>query len=145
MLGGDPETNAHGPHNDSSFLFINSTGGPDDDYSSAYARLLAPAYQNSNVDCQFRFYYYFNGSAGDAVLEIGIQEDELDVPLDFIHLDDITEPTWNMRVVGLGRIPGHIQVRKTVVYDKSFFKYNAVATIVFSTFFIAIVHVYFYS
>ena len=101
---------AHGPHNDTSFLFINSTGGPDDDYSSAYARILAPAYQNSNVDCVMRFYYYFNGSAGGALLEIGIQEDELDIPLDFLHLDAITTPEWYVRVVGIGRKPGHIQV-----------------------------------
>ena len=101
---------AHGPHNDSSFLFINSTGGPDDDYSSAYARILAPAYQNSNVDCEMRFYYYFNGTAGGALLEIGIQEDELDIPLDFLHLDAITEPEWFVRIVGIGRIPGNIQV-----------------------------------
>ena len=108
--GGDPETMAHGPHNDTSFLFINSTGGPDDDYSSAYARILAPAYQNSNVDCVMRFYYYFNGSAGGALLEIGIQEDELDIPLDFLHLDAIITPEWYVRVVGIGRKPGHIQV-----------------------------------
>ena len=83
--------------------------GPDGDYSSAYARLLAPAYQNSNTDCQFKFYYYFNGSAGGSLLEIGRQEDELDIPLDFIHLDEISEARWYLRIVGLGRIPGHIQ------------------------------------
>ena len=111
---------AHGPHNDSSFLFINSTGGPDDDYSDAYARILAPAYQNSNVDCVMRFYYYFNGSSGGALLEIGIQEDELDIPLDFLHLDAIAKPQWYIRVVGIGRIPGHIQVKCYYVAFQSY-------------------------
>ena len=97
-------------------MFINSTLGPDADYSSAYARLLAPTYQNSNTDCQFKFYYYFDGTAGGALLEISRQEDELDIPLDFIHLDDILEPTWNIRVVGIGRVPGHIQVLHIMMY-----------------------------
>ena len=50
------------------------------------------------------------------MLEIGIQEDQLDIPLDFLHLDDITEPIWYMRVIGLGRIPGHIQVSQSIMY-----------------------------
>ena len=111
ITGGDPETIIHGPTDDTSFIFINSTLGPEGDYSSDYARILAPLYQNSNTDCHFKFYYYFSGDAGGAELVVCRLDEELDVPIDFIHTD-AGDSDWKERTIGIGRVDGHIQVKQ---------------------------------
>ena len=92
------------------FLFVEWLSMPDDNNHNAITS--SPLYQDSASSCTLSLMYYVVGREDTNALLVSLRQDDIRIPIDFLHVESIAQSEFHYREITVGRRPKDVQVCK---------------------------------
>ena len=98
------------------FLFVSLY--PDGD--SNMALIESPIYEDTSVSCTVSYDYYIAGNFNESLITVSLRQDDIDIPIDFLHADSENTTHFRQRVTTIGRKPEDVQLVLSTLEEVDF-------------------------
>ena len=75
------------------------------------ARIRSPIYQDTATTCLVMYNFYVAGNISSQAILLSMHKNEVNLPIDFLHVDSTTVGQYHYRQTTIGRHSDDVQVR----------------------------------